>query len=160
MKLPKSLAQGMQNKLRVLTYDCYCADAFTSGLTSLDDGDSARWQTAIDTLYRFIRSDLLWSPSVTEGSPPLTQEDYLAYMLRLAQSNPFSKEANYFEQYSSWVIWDFCLTDSAKDFIGRHNLRGLGQELSVAFVDELEQRFIEHGVRWSDTPLIPIKSEI
>jgi len=66
MKVSHEFLLGMQGWLKIISSNCYCADAFTSGLGG--DNLNVRWQRAVDTVYRFLICDLLSSPSVGYAS--------------------------------------------------------------------------------------------
>lgn len=59
-----SLSQ-IQFKLYVLCFDDYVADAFTTGFVDAY-GTRARWQAAVDTLYRLALSGLIKSPTFSD----------------------------------------------------------------------------------------------
>jgi hypothetical protein len=151
MTIPTPFAARLQSWLHVFSYDCYFADALTSGLC---DGDErARWQTAIDTLYRFVRSGLLYSPHVAGENWETASSEYMDYFGVLARSDPFTSDL---QEGIQWCMIDFCSTDSLRELLGRHRIREHPEEPCDAFIQELEQLFEVSGVAWSESPLIPI----
>jgi hypothetical protein len=154
MKVPLNMALGMQDHLRVFTYDCYCADALLSGLTQSTDSNP-RWQLAVDTMYRFLTCGLLWSPSLKEKNPAVLQGEYRKYCELLSNCNPFSANS---KDFIPWRFWDLCPTDLCRKLISQHKIREMqSSTINQDFILELEKLFEEYSVAWQDEPLIPIK---
>jgi hypothetical protein len=154
MKLPSDIALGMQNKLCIFTYSCYCPDALLSGLTNGTD-QRAKWQTAIDTMYRFLVCNLIWSPSIQNNENEIPKNEYLKYANLLAKNNPFTPKI---EERIPWHYWDLCATELCQKMIENHNIRDIdASKINGSFILELERLFEENSVEWSNDPLVKIE---
>lgn len=151
MKTPSRLALGMQAWLCTLSHDCYCADAFTSGLVDVLDA-KARWQAAVDTIYRFVISGLMAAGS---ANGHMDAERCREYIDELARNNPFSGDP---DEDIVWCRFDFCLTPGARALIEKHRLRDSEGELNEPFINEIERLFELSGVGWTHGALIPIQA--
>lgn len=151
MAIPNSEGLRLQDWLRVIAPECYCANSFLSGLIeSLDQ--RVRWQAAVDTVCRLLCSGLI-SPCGVEVSSDQCVEVYVAYVSRLAKFDPFSAPIN-----PAWIEWDLCGTSLCRSMIEEHGISQLhAGEISESFLVELDSLFTKAGVPWNTSPLIPIE---
>jgi hypothetical protein len=153
MNIPFSLALGIQDWLRVFTYDCYVADALTSGL-SQGASHKERWQLAVDTTYRLLMSGLLESSLGESDDDAVVREKYFNYAVLLSKSDPFTSDV---KLIAPWHEWDLCGTKLCKDLIEKHGVINLELgSISDGFINDIELLFEKNNVPWSNFPLIPI----
>ncbi len=153
-KLPISLQEGLQFTIQLFGYDCYNALSFLSGVDRSIHDQRARWQVAVDTVYRLLVCGLVEQPfAKTDGT--YVESVHGPYMAFLASDDPFSPD------FDGGYMWfdDLCSTPLCDELIAKHKLLGrLSEDVSADFIAELEALFEAHGVGWSEQPLIPVKA--
>lgn len=119
-----------------------------------------KWQSTVDLIYRLVSSGLLklWPEGMLDGKGELTFDGPLDFARELAKHDPFSYEEKVKDPIP-WIGPHLCLTDKAKQLIAKHGLDDSVKcdELSIDFINELEEMFEKAGVPWSETPLVPIR---
>jgi hypothetical protein len=162
MKMPLSVAAGVQFSVMLFSHDCYNALSFISGLDRCLDAQGnfrerrdqrGRWQLAVDTVYRLLVCGLIEQPfAKTAGR--YVESVHGSYFAFLASTNPFGPDM----LCNLWFD-DLCATLLCDEMIALHELQGRPKgTLCEPFIAELEALFDSHGVGWSDDPLVPISA--
>ena len=147
MIIPDDIALWIQRNFEVLASDDFSLAYFASGnMDRIPDYSAARWQLAVDTLYRLIRSGLLKVHQYIRCS----DEDTFFEAIRTV--SPYGGDG---------MLWNGTLVYGTPklDELFRAFFTSDGSEwedLNPRFIEALEQIFADNGVPWSDKPLLPI----
>jgi hypothetical protein len=147
MMIPQDIALWLQRRFEILADDDFGLVLFADGpLDRIADYSAAKWQLAVDMLYRTIRSDLVTVHEFIGCS------DEKSFFEAIRTVSPYGGDG---------LLWNGTLIyGSAKlDTLVRSFFPSGGQqwdELNRPFIEAVEQIFAENGVPWSDKPLLPI----
>lgn len=148
--MSKPSLSRIQFKLYVLCFDDYVADAFTTGFVDACD-TRARWQAAVDTLYRLAVSGLIKSPTFSDD-----RENglLLSYIDELSRVDPFPPSG----LADEWIKVDVTASEATMELMTKFNViqsKGvLSQGLNVA----LDELFATSGVPYEVYPVKLIES--
>ena len=156
MKMPPNVAAWLQENLYLLTLSGYSADLFICAKAGeLHDDPKFRWQFAVDTIYRGIKSGLMdvWDgANKTRGS----MHKSLELVRELAQFDPNSDSFA-----ACWVGPEIEATELCSALVKKFDIQGLSQgEICAKFIEEIEVLFDRNGVSWNEAPLIELGSGI
>jgi hypothetical protein len=151
MKMNRAYAAALQLKLLGMYGYSFTPHDFSSWPGSHDEG----WQTGLDTLYRLFASGLLRSGDFPpEFSKP--SDGDLEHLRHLASCDPDAPDSIGLVNWSQIRLW---LTPKAKELIQKFDIWDFPNgQVCEPFIEEIEELFSSHGVRWSETPLVPIKN--
>ena len=148
MHIPKDIALWLQEIL--LEYDGWQWGlvSFAHGkIASIPADTEARWQLGVDVIYRTLTCELIGVNVYMECDEP-------ASLLSAIRSvSPFVDFGGFL-----WNGTQVSGTKRLSKLVEAH-FPPAGQrdgKLNSAFIEALEQIFAEHGVPWSDKPLLPI----
>ena len=146
--MPEDIALWLQRALNTLDNDDYGLVPFAHGnLDSIPGYSSTRWQFAVDMIYRTLRCDLI---AVHKFVQCCDEESFLE---AIRSQSPYGSAGG--------VLWNGTLiygTERLSRLIDAY-FTSSGESndtLNPAFIEALEQIFVENGVPWSDKPLLPI----
>jgi len=144
-----SLSQ-IQFKLYVLCFDDYVADAFTTGFVDAY-GTRARWQAAVDTLYRLALSGLIKSPTFSDDR----ENDFLlSYIDELSRVDPFPPGG----LADEWIKVDIVASGLAMELMTKFDVIQSKGVLSQGLNEALGELFAASGVPYDVYPVKPIES--
>ncbi len=161
MMMSIAVAQYIQEWLVVcFPRSGYSPEHLAFSIPKGEELDRKKWQSTVDLIYRLVSTGLLdlWPEGMMDGKGELTFDGPLDFAQELARQNPFS-----FEEAGNkpvpWIGPELFLTEKAKQLIAKHGLDDSVKcdELSIDFINELEEMFEKAGVPWSETPLVPIR---
>jgi hypothetical protein len=148
MTIPDDIAGWLQRHLTTLCEDDLSIGHFASGnIDTVPDGTLSRWQLSVDTIYRFVRCNLITVYKYIECS---TETSFFEV---IRSRSPYGD--------AGAVLWNGTLIYGTKrlEALARSFFRISSQgwnDVNPAFIEALEQIFAENGIPWSDKPLLPI----
>jgi hypothetical protein len=147
MVMPQDIALWLQRNLQTLAADDYGLVLFAHGIIAPVPGYSAaRWQLAVDTIYRTIKCDLVAVHKFVEC------DDEESFFEAIRKLSPYGRPGA--------VLWNGTLIYGTKKLDALvHSFFPSDpddESLNSAFIDAIAAIFAQNGVPWSDKPLLPI----
>lgn len=163
MKIDEDIAEYIQERLSFLTLDCDYATSFF-GCLPKEISDKARWQLAVDMIYRFLLSGLIVPgherkrarESGLAGNPVRLKEEYRQYVELLSKANPYASGSDDI----AWYIWDLCSSELGNELLKKYKIDTYEDVLCEQLIGEIEILFEAAGVPWKEEPIIPIDEVI
>lgn len=148
MRIPKDLGLWLQNTLLEYNGWQWGLVNFAHGeIVSVPADTMARWQFAVDMIYRSLTCDLINVDVYMEC------HDRASFLSAIRTVSPFLDSGGFL-----WNGTQVSGTERLGKLAGAHFPSPDQHEdkLNPAFIEALEQIFAENGVPWSDKPLLPI----
>jgi hypothetical protein len=148
MRIAKDIALWLQETL--LEYDGWQWGlvSFALGeIASIPADSEARWQFAVDTIYRTLTCGLISVDVYMEC------HDRASFLSAIRTVSPFVDSGGFLWN-GTQVSGTERLSELAKAHFPPPDQRE--DEPNPAFIEALEQIFAENGVPWSNKPLLPI----
>jgi hypothetical protein len=149
MIMPEDVALWLQKNLSLLCEEDLSLAYFSSGkIASIPDDTNSRWQLSVDMIYRSLKCELI---AVYKF---LGCHDQSSFLKAIRAHGP--------DDRVDIVLWNGTLIYGTeklealvRSFFGDPS-QARDNKPSPAFIEALEQIFVENGVPWSDKPLLPI----
>jgi hypothetical protein len=147
MTIPVDTALWLQEQLLGLYHEDWgLVYVLYGNLASIPDETPARWQLGVDLTYRGLVCDLIKINDFGATS------DRASFLQAIRTLDPCGEGAGF---WHATIVW---AAPRLNKLIEAHfpppDQRD--DKLNPAFVEALEQIFVENGVPWSDNPLLPI----
>jgi hypothetical protein len=145
-------------EVMVLGSDDLSPSWFVSAEALTGNAALRNWQESVDIIYRLLSCNLLLVAGVASG-----EQIYLLGRA-LAEQNPFTMEPDFLsERWKPWQLpWQGQLlypSEHCKLLFAKHRIETYDAPLCEALIEDVEALFEQHGVAWSDVPLVPIRGE-
>lgn len=137
---------SVEKKLYFLQFSEYTASAFYSGLVDTFE-PAARWQAAVDTLYRFAVCGLIRCDRAVDGA-----EDVVSYVKRIAAIDPHPPGQLSLE----WIEVDLCATEICSDLIRKYVTADNLWAPSIDLDKKLLALFTSSGVPFDVYPVLKV----
>jgi hypothetical protein len=148
MDIPNDIAHWLQKNLRTLAEeDSSCAYFLSGNVNSAPDYTTSRWQLAVDTIYRCVKSNLILIYNFVDC------DDEAQFFVAIRTLSPFKSEGGLL-----WNGTQLYGSDMLTIIVEKHfpPSQTYSSDINHAFGEELDEIFQKNGVPWSETPLLPI----